>query len=121
MCVKSRRLDVASTCLGNMGNARALQALRQLSDQEPFQKLAILAVQLGMPEEAEEIYTEKNMYRALSDLYQAQGLWDQAISIVEKNDRISLKSTYYKYGKFLERNRRFEEAVTAFEKAGTAK
>ena len=49
MCVKTKRLDVATVCLGNMGNARAARALRQ-AQQEPEldAKVACLAIQLGM-------------------------------------------------------------------------
>jgi intraflagellar transport protein 140 len=48
MCVKTRRLDVASVCLGNLGNARAARAVRD-SQKEPElpARLASLAVQLG--------------------------------------------------------------------------
>ena len=49
MCVKTRRLDVAALCLGNMGNARGARALR-LATQEPEldARVAMLALQLGM-------------------------------------------------------------------------
>ena len=49
MCVKTRRLDVALVCLGNMGNARAAKAVREaMAIPEPEARLAMLAVQLGM-------------------------------------------------------------------------
>ena len=49
MCVKTRRLDVAMVCLGNMGNARAAKALREAQSlPEIDAQLAVLAVQLGM-------------------------------------------------------------------------
>ena len=49
MCVKTQRLDVASVCLGNMGNARAARAVREAKKiSDPNVKLAILAVELGM-------------------------------------------------------------------------
>ena len=49
MCVKTKRLDVASVCLGNMGNARAARALREVhKEPELDAKVACLAVQLGM-------------------------------------------------------------------------
>ncbi len=48
MCVKTRRLDVAKVCLGNMGHARGARALREV-DKEPEldAKVAMLAIQLG--------------------------------------------------------------------------
>ena len=49
MCVKSRRLDVASVCLGNMGHARGAKALREsLHEPELDAKVAMLAIQLGL-------------------------------------------------------------------------
>lgn len=49
MCVKSRRLDVARVCLGNMGNARAARALREAEKEPEVEaQVAVLATQLGM-------------------------------------------------------------------------
>lgn len=49
MCVKTRRLDVARMCLGNMGNARAAKAVKEAeAESEPEARVAMLAIQLGM-------------------------------------------------------------------------
>jgi len=49
MSIKTKRLDVASICLGNMGNAVAVQALNELSsDVSNGVKLATIAIYLGM-------------------------------------------------------------------------
>lgn len=49
MCVKTRRLDVARVCLGNMGNARAARALREAEKEPQLEaRVAMLATQLGM-------------------------------------------------------------------------
>lgn len=49
MCVKTKRLDVATVCLGNMGNARAARALRDVhKEPELDARVACLAVQLGL-------------------------------------------------------------------------
>jgi HEAT repeat protein len=49
MCVKTKRLDVASVCLGNMKNARAAKALRKATKEpEHDARVAVLAVQLNM-------------------------------------------------------------------------
>ena len=49
MCVRSRRLDVASVCLGNMGHARGAKALREvMAESDLDARVAVLAVQLGM-------------------------------------------------------------------------
>ena len=49
MCVKTKRLDVASVCLGNMKNARAAKALRKaMKEPEHDARVAMLAIQLNM-------------------------------------------------------------------------
>ena len=49
MCIKSRRLDVALVCLGNIGNARAAKAVREAQRiPEHDARLAVLATQLDM-------------------------------------------------------------------------
>ena len=49
MCVKTRRLDVASVCLGNMGHARGAKFLREaMKEPELDARVAALATQLGL-------------------------------------------------------------------------
>ena len=49
MCVKTRRLDVATVCLGNMGHARGAKALRESQTQPELDaRVAVLAMQLGL-------------------------------------------------------------------------
>ena len=55
MCVGTQRMDVAAVCMGRMGDAVAARALREAADETPEAKAAILAVHLGMVEEAETL------------------------------------------------------------------
>ena len=49
MGVKTRRLDVAAVCLGNMGHARGAKALREaMKEPELDARVAVLAIQLGI-------------------------------------------------------------------------
>ena len=50
MCVKTRRLDVATVCLGKMGDAKGGMMLREARAKEPEvdAQVAVLAMQLGM-------------------------------------------------------------------------
>lgn len=50
MCVKTKRLDVAMVCLGNIGNAGAAKAVRECQREEPelSAHIAMLAIQIGM-------------------------------------------------------------------------
>ena len=56
-CVFTKRIDVAKVCLANMGNAGAAKALR-IAEKEPEKdaQVAMLALQLGMNDEAEKLY-----------------------------------------------------------------
>jgi intraflagellar transport protein 140 len=58
MCVGTKRLDVALVCLGKMGAAAAVRALRQVmaSETDKGVQVAELAVQLGLYAEAEKLY-----------------------------------------------------------------
>lgn len=49
MCIKSRRLDVARVCLGNMSNPRVAMALREaMKEPELDARVAVLAIHLQL-------------------------------------------------------------------------
>ena len=57
MCVKTKRLDVAEVCLGMMGHARGARAVRESSKEPELNaRIAMVAVQLGLLEDAEKLY-----------------------------------------------------------------
>uniref|UniRef100_A0A3B3IEM7 Intraflagellar transport 140 n=1 Tax=Oryzias latipes TaxID=8090 RepID=A0A3B3IEM7_ORYLA len=120
MCVKTRRLDVAQVCLGNMGNARAAKALREAkAEPEPEAQVAMLAIQLGMLEDAEKLYKSCQRFDLLNTFYQASGQWQQALETAEIHDRIHLRTTYYNYAKCLESMGDKMQAITFYEKSDT--
>ncbi|XP_075035600.1 intraflagellar transport protein 140 homolog [Mixophyes fleayi] len=120
MCVKTRRLDVAKVCLGKMGHARGAKALRE-AEQEPEieARVAMLAVQLGMLEDAEELYKSCKRYDLLNNLYQAWGQWQKAIETAESNDRMHLRTTYYHYAKHMEATGDRSVSLNHYEKSDT--
>ncbi|NXP51231.1 IF140 protein, partial [Heliornis fulica] len=120
MCVKTRRLDVAKICLGNMGHARGAKALRE-AEQEPEQeaRVAALAIQLGMLEDAEQLYKACQRYDLLNKFYQASNQWQKAIETAEAHDRVHLRTTYYNYAKHLEAMGEHSLALTHYEKSDT--
>ncbi|XP_028905060.1 intraflagellar transport protein 140 homolog [Ornithorhynchus anatinus] len=120
MCVKTQRLDVARVCLGNMGHARGAKALRE-AEQEPEleARVAMLAIQLGMLEEAEQLYLKCQRYDLLNKFYQASDQWQRAVSIAETHDRVHLRTTYYNYAKHLEAISDCTLALTYYEKSDT--
>lgn len=122
MCVKSRRLDVASVCLGNMGHARGAKALREaLKEPELDAKVAALAIQLGLFEDAERLLRNCKRYDLLNQFYQNQCQWGKAMETAEMYDRIHLRTTYYNYAKFLEAKGELNEAIPHYEKSDTHK
>ncbi|KAM9210374.1 intraflagellar transport protein 140 homolog isoform 2-T2 [Dugong dugon] len=120
MCVKTQRLDVARVCLGNMGHARGARALRE-AEQEPEleARVAMLAVQLGMLEDAERLYRKCRRYDLLNKFYQAAGQWQKAMEVAERHDRVHLRTTYYNYAKHLEASADRNLALSYYEKSDT--
>ncbi|XP_035386707.1 intraflagellar transport protein 140 homolog isoform X1 [Electrophorus electricus] len=120
MCVKSRRLDVARVCLGNMGNARAARALREAEREPELEaRVAMLAIQLGMLEEAEQLYRSCGRFDLLNKLYQAEGKWQLAVETAETHDRIHLRTTYYNYAQHLEATEDKTLALAYYERSDT--
>ncbi|XP_068100486.1 intraflagellar transport protein 140 homolog isoform X2 [Hyperolius riggenbachi] len=120
MCVKTRRLDVAKVCLGKMGHARGARALRE-AEQEPEieARVAMLAIQLGMLEDAEQLYKGCKRYDLLNKLYQAWGHWQKAIDTAEDHDRVHLRTTYYQYAKHMEAMGDRNISLSHYEKSDT--
>uniref|UniRef100_A0AC35UC71 ANAPC4_WD40 domain-containing protein n=1 Tax=Rhabditophanes sp. KR3021 TaxID=114890 RepID=A0AC35UC71_9BILA len=121
MCVKTRRLDVAIVCLGNMGHAVGARAVKQIMNEDVAEevKIAMLAVQLGMIAEAANLYYECQRFDLLNNLYQACGKWTEAFEIASNCDRIHLKNTHYNYAVYLESNLKYNLAIEHYEKSNT--
>ncbi|CAM9937918.1 intraflagellar transport protein 140 homolog isoform X2 [Lampetra fluviatilis] len=122
MCVKTQRLDVARVCLGNMGHARGAKALREAQKEPELEaQVAMLALQLGLKDEAEQLYKSCKRYDLLNQFYQATGQWQKAVETAETNDRVHLRTTYFNKAKYLEETGDFDAAITYYEKSETHK
>ncbi|XP_015230607.1 PREDICTED: intraflagellar transport protein 140 homolog [Cyprinodon variegatus] len=120
MCVKTHRLDVARVCLGNMGNARAAKAVKDAeAEPEPEAQVAMLAIQLGMLEDAEKLYKSCQRFDLLNAFYQASNKWNQALETAETHDRINMHTTFYEYAKYLEFRGKKDLALDFYEKSDT--
>ena len=120
MCVKSKRLDVAEVCLGNMGHARGARAVREAkAEPEHDAAIAMVAVQLGLLADAARLYQGCKRFDLLNQLYQASGHWDKALAVAQKQDRIHLKTTHYLYAKHLESVGDTAGAIKHYELADT--
>uniref|UniRef100_A0A8C4WWL3 Intraflagellar transport 140 homolog (Chlamydomonas) n=1 Tax=Eptatretus burgeri TaxID=7764 RepID=A0A8C4WWL3_EPTBU len=118
MCIKSRRLDLGRVCLGKMGNAHAARAVREAEQEPEFEaRIAMMALQLGMIDEAEELYRSCGRYDLLNKLYQASGQWDKAVELAEKHVRIHMRNTHYKL--YMLHNNNLFFSVCSYERSET--
>ena len=96
MCVKTKRLDVAMVCLGNMRFARGAKSTRETEGEKEIEaRLAMVAIQLNMIDDAKELYKECGRYDLLVKLHMSCGEWDEAIEVAQKYNRINLKNTHF--------------------------
>ncbi|XP_058471685.1 intraflagellar transport protein 140 homolog [Solea solea] len=120
LCVKTCRMDAARVCFGKMKNARAAKALREAeAEPEPEAQVAMLAVHLGMREDAENLYRSCQRYDLLIYFYQALGEWQKALETAETHDHIHLSTTHYNYAKHLESMGNKTLAIEHYEKSDT--
>lgn len=73
-------LDVAKVCLGHLKRARSVRALRiAIGDPtlEPEAKTAVLAIELDMIEEAENLYKKCGRFDLLNKMLQAAGRFEE--------------------------------------------
>lgn len=102
MCVKSRRLDVAEVCLANMRHARGARALRKAADEEPEVRVATVAVQLGLLDDAANLLRGAGRFDKLNELFRASGQWQRALHVARTQDQVNKSGTHFAYASFLE-------------------
>jgi len=103
MCVKTKRLDVAMVCLGNMRFARGAKSARETDNEKEIEaRLAMVAIQLNMIDDAKELYKECGRYDLLVKLLMSCGEWEEAIEVAKKYNRINLKNTHFQMAKHFE-------------------
>mmetsp|Transcript_7629 Transcript_7629/g.11331 ORF Transcript_7629/g.11331 Transcript_7629/m.11331 type:complete len:1382 (+) Transcript_7629:16-4161(+) len=118
MCVKTKKMDIAELCLSKMKNAAASKAFRQAKKEPEMEaRVAMLAIQLGMYDEAEKLYKQAGRFDLLTKFLMARGHWDSALENAEKQDRVHLRTTHYMLAKHLESIGDFESAISQFENA----
>jgi len=120
MCIKTKRLDVAEHCLGNMGHIRGARAIREAAEYKEIDaRVATVAVQLGLIQDAQKLYMGCERYDLLNSLYQASGEWEKALETAKKHDRIHLCSTHYAFARHLESVGDMKGAIKAYEASST--
>lgn len=121
VCIKLRRLKLAKLCLGQLKNAKALRTVKDHANSSDDNQCAMLAMHLGLNDEAKDIWSETKNYASLSSYYQSIGKWDNALEIASTVDRQSLPSTYFKFGTELSSKGERNGAIAAFEKSNASK
>ena len=95
--------------------ARGAKAAREAEkEREPEARIAMVAIQLNMIDEAKELYRKCKRYDLLCKLHQACGEWGEAIEVAEQFNRINLKNTHYSLAKHFESIGETERAIQHF-------
>jgi intraflagellar transport protein 140 len=112
ICIKTKRLDVLEVCLSNMRFTRGIKALRESKNEKEVEaRLAMVAMHLGMIEEAKTLLQESNRWDVLIRFYIAIGEYEKAIQTSKDHDRIDLENTYFRIAEHYERINEIEKAI----------
>jgi len=119
IAVKCRDINTGLYCVSKLRKARIVKDIKQqlAVDPDVNQALAILAMNLNLYLEAEEILKESKNWSALSKFYQSRNEWTKAMCCI---DKMNSKSVYYNYAKHLEQEEdNIDQAIVYYEKSGT--
>lgn len=124
VCVARKRPDVGAVCLGKMGNIKGALMMRKVmsdSAMEDICKVAILAINLDMLEEAEELFREGQRPDLITRLISAKegGLSEISNGTHEGENILLIKSAQHKLAKMLWSNGETAASLKLFESAGT--
>ncbi|XP_045529600.1 intraflagellar transport protein 140 homolog [Pieris brassicae] len=123
-CVVRKRADVGAVCLSKMGNLKGALMLRKvMSDDstDETSKVGVLAVNLGMIEEAQRLFRESKRLDLVTRLISAKdgGLNDILNEETEGENILLIKSAQHKLAKISWMNGDVAASFKLFEKAGT--
>lgn len=92
--------------------ARGARAAREAeSEKELEARLAMVAIQLNMIEDAKSLYRECGRYDLLCKLLMCCGDFDEAIDVAEKFQRINLKNLHFNIAKHYESIGQVDDAI----------
>jgi intraflagellar transport protein 140 len=102
--------------------ARGARVVRETENERELEaKLAMVAIQLNMIDDAKELYKECGRYDLLCKLHSACGEWDEAIEVAEKYNRINLKNTHFAMAKHFESIGAIDDAIRHYVMSETYK
>lgn len=111
-CIKNKRLDVLEVCLSNMRFGIGMKALRESKHEKEVEvSLALVAMHLGMIDQAICLLEEVKRYDMLVRFYIAIGEYEKSIETAKTKNRINLQNTYYRIAQHQERNNEIDKAI----------
>ncbi|XP_015439170.1 PREDICTED: intraflagellar transport protein 140 homolog [Dufourea novaeangliae] len=120
MCVKTKQLNMALLCLGHMKHAKAARAVKEAMIDDSLNleaKVGILAVELGLYNDAEHLFREAKRLDLLGRLLEARNKFKEAIEVSGNENKICEKTNYYNYARVLEQEGKITEAIEMYTKA----
>ncbi|XP_061713378.1 intraflagellar transport protein 140 homolog isoform X1 [Cydia pomonella] len=123
-CVARRRPDVGAVCLSKMGNIKGALMMRKAmngNDMDETCQIGVLAINLGMLEEAEKFFREAERPDLITRLVSAKegGLQEITNGSDEGENILLIKSAQHKLAKIMWANGETNAALKLFESAGT--
>ncbi|XP_073945256.1 intraflagellar transport protein rempA isoform X5 [Choristoneura fumiferana] len=123
-CVSRRRPDVGAVCLGKMGNIKGALMMRKAmngNDMDETCQIGVLAINLGMLEDAEKLFREAERPDLITRLMSAKegGLHEITTGSNEGENILLIKSAQHKLAKIMWANGETGAALKLFESAGT--
>lgn len=116
VCIRTKRLDVLEICLSNMRFSIGIKALRESSHEKEIEvRLALVAMHLGMIEQAKALLEEVKRFDILIRFYISIGEYDKAIDLAKTKNRINLENTYYRIAQHNERNDNIDKAMEFYQ------
>ncbi|XP_028177107.1 intraflagellar transport protein 140 homolog [Ostrinia furnacalis] len=124
VCVYCKRPEVGAVCLGKMGNIKGALMMRKVMNDNSIDdvcKVGVLAVNLGMTEEAEKLFRAAQRPDLVTRLISAKegGLNEISNGDNEGENVLLVKSAQHKLAKVLWANGETSAALKLFESAGT--
>ena len=117
MSIKSKRLDIARLCLSKIGDAKALRSLRELDNETDESKYGLIAISLGLYDDAQEIYELNGRKDLVNSLYQYTGKWESSL---DSENSIGQRKEFFKYATYLSSIGDIIGSIAALEKAGNS-
>ncbi|RWS07198.1 intraflagellar transport protein 140-like protein [Dinothrombium tinctorium] len=117
--VKCRDINMGLYCVSKLKNARIVRDVkRELADNSsPNIALAVLAMNIGLNNEAEELLKASGNQFRLAKFYESQNKWHKAIDCV---DKLNQKTIFYDYARYLEfEEENLQDSIQYYEKSGT--